>query len=186
MAIFLVVVLLVFASLVARYHRNLYAPQDFKDQKYFFHGLPFPEKLMVDGIGIATSDNRGTDADQETVPAIQKSYSTLVSFGFVLRHQAEVVHPRTSPKSGRYRVRIWIEAIERRRHLSDIESVTYHVWSDFKQPVISTSNQYSDFDLWLSIYGEFPVLALVKTKDGRTYGLQRFIDLPSRPPDSLQ
>jgi hypothetical protein len=61
--------------------------------------------------------------------------------------------------------------------------VTYHVWNDFNPSVLSTTNQASNFDLSLSVYGEFPVLALVTTKGGETYELQRFIDLPGRPPD---
>lgn len=98
-------------------------------------------------------------------------------------HQAEVVQKRTSPMSGRFRVRVWVESIERQRPISDIASITYHVWNDFNPAVISTSDQASNFDLWLSVYGEFPVLALVRTKSGETYELQRFVDLPGRPPD---
>lgn len=183
LAIFPIVVLAVFAYLVARHHRNLYAPQDYKDQGDFFRGLPVPPALRSGASAVATSDTSDRVTDQDTTSSIEASYSKLVSFGFALLHQAEVLQPRTSPKSGRYRVRVWVESIEPERPLSDIESVTYHVWSDFKQPVLSTSDRNSNFDLWLSIYGEFPVLALVKTKDGNSLELQRFIDLPGRPPD---
>lgn len=183
LAIFPLVVLGVFAYLVARHHRNLYAPQDYKDQGDFFRGHKAPASLRGGTTGVATSDREGTQADSSITSSIEASYKEFVSFGYVLVHQAEMLQPRTSPKSGRYRVRVWVESIERDRPISDVASVTYHVWHDFPQPVLSTSDQASNFDLWLSIYGEFPVLAVVTTKGGKTHELQRFIDLPGRPPD---
>lgn len=183
LAIFPLIVLGVFAYLVARHHRNLYAPQDYKDEGHFFSGLKVPFALRSGATGVATSDTDGNETDSRIASSIDSSYSKLVSLGFVLMHQAEVLQPRTSPKSGRYRVRVWIESIDREKPLSDIASVTYHVWHDFPQPILSTSDRASSFDLWLSIYGEFPVLALVTAKNGETHELQRFIDLPGRPPD---
>jgi hypothetical protein len=183
LAVFPIVVLGAFTYLVARHHRNLYAPQDYENQNDFFFGLKIPNALRDNGAGAATSDTKGRGTDLATASSIESSYTKLVSFGFYLVHQAEVLQPRTSPKSGRYRVRVWIESIERQRPISDIASVTYHVWNDFSQPVLSTSDLKSSFDLWLSIYGEFPLLAVVTTNTGETYELQRFIDLPGRPPD---
>lgn len=183
LAIFPLSVLIVFAFLVAKFHRNLYAPQDFKEERLFFDVLKIPPALDSGNEDIATSDTSGIATDSKVVSSIEKSYSELISFGFVLLHQTEVVQKRTSPKSGRYKVRIWVESIERLRPISDIVSITYHVWLDFNTRVLTTSDQASNFDLWLSIYGEFPVLALVTTNDGKTYLLQRFIDLPGRPPD---
>lgn len=85
--------------------------------------------------------------------------------------------------SGRYRVRVWIEAIEHRLPLSEIESVTYRVWDDFRNTTLATSDASSNFDLWLSLYGEFPILAFIKKKNGDTFELQRYLDLPGRSPD---
>ncbi len=183
LAIFPLVVLIVFAYLVAKHHRNLYAPQDYKHEGHFFGDLKVPSVLGSGTGGVATSDTSGTRTDSQIVSSIEDAYKNLVSFGIVLIHQTEIVQQRTSPKSGRYRVRVWIESIERQRPISDIASVTYHVWHDFNPSVLSTSDKASNFDLWLSVYGEFPVLALVTTKSGETYELQRFIDLPGRPPD---
>ena len=183
LAIFPLVVLVSFTYLVIKHHRNLYAPQDYKYEGHFFGDLKVPS-VLGSGVGsVSTSDTSGTETDSQTISSIESAYKNLVSFGFVLVHQTEVLQPRTSPKSGRYRVRVWVEPIERQRSISDIASVTYHVWNDFYPPVLPTSDQASSFDLWLSVYGEFPVLALVTTKNGETYELQRFIDLPGRPPD---
>ncbi len=183
LAIFPLVVLGVFAYLVARHHRNLYAPQDFKDEGYFFGGLKIPSLLGSGTSGVATSDTSGKKTDSQIASSIESSYKKLISFGYVLIHQTEVVHRRTSPKSGRYKVRVWIEPIDRKKLISDIASVTYHVWDDFNPPILTTSDHASNFDLWLSVYGEFPVLALITTTDGEIIELQRFIDLPGRPPD---
>lgn len=183
LAIFPLAVLVVFAYLVAKHHRNLYGPQDLKDESLFFGALKVPALLASGAAGVATSDTSATKTDTRIVSSIEDSYKKLVSFGFVLIHQVEVVQPRTSPKSGRYRVRVWVESIERQRPISDIASVTYHVWHDFNPPVLSTADQASNFDLWLSVYGEFPVLALITTQSGETYELQRYIELPGRPPD---
>ena len=183
LAIFPVTVLLVFAFLVMRYHRNLYAPTDYSNQSDFFRGLAIPFDLPTATTGAATSDTTSSSASEQEVTSIENAYKRLESFGFVLLHHAEVISPRQAAGTGRYKVRVWVESIERRRAISDIASVTYHVWHDFKPPVLWTSNEKSQFDLWLSIYGEFPVLAIVTTHDGHKFELQRFIDLPGRPPD---
>lgn len=120
---------------------------------------------------------------KESVERIELKYQELVANGFTLLHQSEELQPRTSPMSGRFRVRVWVESIERSRALSEIESVTYHVWHDFDNPVLSTANAKSSFDLWLNIYGEFPILATIKLKSGEQFDVQRYIDLPGRPPD---
>jgi hypothetical protein len=177
------VVLAAFTYLVARHHRNLYAPQDYEDPTDFFFGLKVPAALEGQKTGIATSDTSRSVVSQESIDTIEAKYKQLVSNGFAMLHQSEVLQARTSPKSGRYRVRVWIESIERIRPLSDIESVTYHVWHDFRNPVLATSDPKSNFDLWLNIFGEFPILALIKLRSGEQFEIQRFIDLPGRPPD---
>lgn len=185
LAVFPLIVLGVFAFLVAKYHHHLYAPQDYKNEDNFFGGLKVPPLILngKNGVYAATSDSSGVKADSLVISTIEQTYRELILFGFVLVHQTEVVQERTSPQSGRYRARVWIESIERHRTIFEISSVVYHVWSDFNPSIISTSDESSNFDLWLSVYGEFPVLAHVTTKSGETYLLQRFIDLPGRPPD---
>jgi len=183
LAFFPVVVLTVFTYLVARYHTHLYAPGDYNNQEHFFSGIKVPASIRGTDTGVATSDAQRAITDPAVTLTIEQAYSEFVQFGFVLVHKTEVIRPRTSPRSGRYRVRVWVESIEQQRPLSEIESVTYHVWHDSRPPILTTEDQKTSFNLWLSIYGEFPVLALVKTHDGQTYELQRFIDLPGRPPD---
>lgn len=184
LAIFPLVVLLVFAYLVARHHRNLYAPQDYKMETHFFGDLKIPQAVLNDaGRRAATSDVNATQIDPMLSASLAQSYNELVAFGYVLVHQTEVLSARTSPGSGRYRVRVWIEPISGEVSLSDISTVTYQIWPDFSPSSISTADRASNFDLWLSVYGEFPVVASVTNKAGKTVDLQRYIDLPGRPPD---
>lgn len=183
LATFPVIVLFVFAYLVARHHTKLYAPYEFKNQEDFFRTLRVPEAVSTTSIGIATSDSEDVAAEADIQTAINESYEKLAHAGLCVIHETEVLQPRTSPGSGRYRVRVWIESFAEKNTLSDVESVTYRVWSDFRNNTLTTANKSSNFDLWLNIYGEFPLLAFVKMRDGSTIELQRYLDLPGRPPD---
>lgn len=180
---FPILVLLVFTYLVIRHHRNLYAPEDYKDQRDFFFGMEFPVALRGNRSGATTSDTGGSVPEEGMASTVEQAYRRLLQGGYVMVHQAEVLQARMAPKSGRFHVRVWIESIEGQRPLTDIQSVTYHLWPDFRQAVLSTTDARSNFDLWMSVYGEFPVLALIKTTSGETLELHRHIDLPGRPPD---
>jgi hypothetical protein len=181
MAIFPVAVLFVFYLLVAYFHTHLYGPSDFINQAHFFRA-PSPRELESVDTGIATS---GADVPvvESDVSILNAKYDRMVDFGFILLHQSETLRSRTIPRSGLFKVRVWIEPLDSRNNLGEIESVTYRVWEDFPQPVIASSDQKSSFDLWLKIYGEFPVLAVVRKKNGETFQLMRHIDLPGRPKD---
>ena len=183
LAVFPVVVLAAFTYLVARHHRKLYAPSDFKDQKHFFWRFKSPPEILQSGPGVAVSDKSDQVITAEAIQSIEARYDQLIGNDLALLHKADVLRHRTSPKSGRYRVRVWLESIEAGKLLGDVESVTYHVWRDFKKPVLITHDADSSFDLWLNVYGEFPVLALVRLRSGKVVELHRHIDLPGRPPD---
>ena len=183
LAAFPVIVLFVFAYLVARHHQKLYAPHEFKNQEHFFLTFRVPEAVATSSTGIATSDRSDMTAEPGIQTAINKSYGKLVRAGPCIIHQAETLQPRSSPGSGRYRVRAWIESFDEASVLKEIESVTYRVWDDFRNNTLTTTDLSSNFDLWLNVYGEFPILAFVKMRDGSLIELQRYLDLPGRPPD---
>lgn len=112
---------------------------------------------------------------------LSEKYNVYKNQYFIL-HASEIITRRTTPRSGRYRVRIWVESYNDPK-LEKIEKVTYRVWDDFSNPIISTKSSASHFDVWLSVYGEFPVLVLIERKDGDPIWLSSYIDLPERPPD---
>lgn len=103
-----------------------------------------------------------------------------------LLHSAVMQVPRTTPKSGRYSVRIWVEFDENFGFGADsVKHVVYRLndtWAADRR-VISTAAAASQFELWLSVYGEFTILAAVEKIDGEVIWLSRYLDLPNRPPD---
>lgn len=179
MALFPVAVLIVFYLLVAYFHTHLYGPGDFIDQTHFF-GMP--KELKGLETGIATSGKQ-IPAIESDISRLNTEYKHMIDFGFILLHQSETLRLRTTPKSGLFKVRVWVEPMDPDNNLDEIESVTYRVWEDCPRTVVASSDQKSSFDLWLKIYGEFPVLAIVRKKNGETFQLMRHIDLPGRPPD---
>jgi hypothetical protein len=145
-----------------------------------------PPKEIREGSagGVAVSDPKSatTLAKDLSESQIDEEYRKLMEQGYFLVHATEVVRERTIPGSGRYRVRVWVESYYD-KPLDDIVRVTYRVWDDFKRPIISTASRETNFDLWLSIYGEFPVLAFIERRDKPSVLVGRYIDLPGRPPD---
>ncbi len=186
LALFPVAVLGVFGWLVAFYHKNLYGPSDYSEDESFLKtvglGAPPPDDIEKDKADIATSDSDTETPPDDAETLLEEAYTEIVNADYCLLHAVEVIQERTAPRSGRYRIRVWIEEIVS-RSLSDIESVTYRVWEDFKQKTFTSRSKESSFDLWMNVYGEFPILALVKFKDGSSIILQRYLDIPGRPPD---
>jgi hypothetical protein len=135
------------------------------------------------GTGAAASDSSAINADLSTSVILISEFKKMLEFGFVILHEVEVVRFRTGPRNGLYKVRVWVEAVSAGCELSEISSVTYQLWHDFPTPQMTTADLDSSFDLWLKIYGEFPVMAIVTKKDGECSQLVRYIDLPGRPED---
>ena len=110
-----------------------------------------------------------------------RHYPSGLTDSLYLVHAAEVLTARTTPRSGRYRVRVWVEGFPG-TDLSEVESVTYRLYDDFPRRVLSTTARDKNFELWLNVYGEFTVVAYAKRKSDGVF-LFRYLDLPGRPPD---
>lgn len=144
-----------------------------------------PNEIRGDAPGaVAVSDPNSTATLPKDFSSNQldTEYQKLIEEEYFLLHATEIMRERTTPKSGRYRVRVWIESYYD-KPLDNIIRVTYRVWDDFKRPIISTTSRNTNFDVWFSIYGEFPVLALIERRDKPGVLVARYIDLPGRPPD---
>ena len=144
-----------------------------------------PANLQSGNVGAATTEGeagRKVSHDIETLLS-SKQYPNGVVDNVFLIHASEVLTPRTKPNSGRYRVRVWVEAYKENL-LDDIESVAYRLYDDFPQNIIVTSARDKSFELWLNVYGEFTIVSYIKRKnDASPLWLSRFLDLPGRPPD---
>ena len=180
-AFFPLVVLAAFTFLVAYRHYHLYAPSDFKDESLFFQSSP-PTALNRHTPGGAVDEAFQVVVEEVEEDKVHTVFNEERDFGFALVHQAKVTCERTGPGSGRYLTRVWVEPIENKR-LYSISHVTYQLWPEFNQNTLSTTDANANFEVWLNIYGEFPIVALIKLKDGTSRILTRYLDLPGRPPD---
>ena len=58
-------------------------------------------------------------------------------------------------------MRVWVEAYPEEL-LRSCTRVTYRLHDSFGEPVIATEARDKEFELWLSVYGEFTVIACVE------------------------
>jgi hypothetical protein len=133
-------------------------------------------------------DTVGEDPDKaNTPPAVeellqQKNYPPTITNQVYLIHATKIVRQRTPSRTGLYQVRVWIEA-ENSTSLSQIKRVSYRLHDEFPKQVVSNTVRADNFELWLTAYGEFNLVAYVEFKDGSGQWLTRFLDLPGRPPE---
>lgn len=133
-------------------------------------------------------DTVGEDPDRaNTPPAVeellrQKNYPSNITDQLYLIHATKIVRQRTAARTGLYQVRAWIES-ENSASLSQIKRVSYRLHDDFPRQVVSNTVRADNFELWLTAYGEFNLVAYVELKDGSGQWLTRFLDLPGRPPE---
>lgn len=120
---------------------------------------------------------------QEIVSALEARQWGAIGDYPNLMHVASIITPRTVPNSGRYSVRVWLEFDHYGFPASDVEQVIYRIHDSFRPNIIATRAQENDFELWLSVFGEFTVIAVVVRKSGEKIWLTRYLDLPGRPSD---
>ena len=146
-------------------------------------GAPPEIKENKSGI-VAVTEDSGSDVIPAplTKESINSEYKRLIDQQYFCCTKVEVIRERTTPKSAIYRVRVWVESYFD-QPLDQIIRVTYRVWDDADQPIISTTARRKHFELWLSLYGEFPVLAYIERKGKPGVWVTRYHDLPGRPID---
>lgn len=146
----------------------------------FLLGEP-PASLMSGAVGASITGGETSSEKDLEGRLDRRDYPSELSDALYLIHASEVITPRTTPGSGRYRVRIWVEGFPY-AEVGSVESVTYRLYDDFPQRILTTTARDRNFELWLNVYGEFTVVAYAKRKNGGVF-LFRYLDLPGRPPD---
>jgi hypothetical protein len=180
LSLFPALVLIVFALLVALVPSHLYGPHDFANQDNFFRGIRIPVAILRGRTDAATSDTQSKPLEQDLIDTAEGEFKSFIDYGVVLIHEAKLIKGKLGETAGEYGVRVWIESIEGARPLLEIESVTYHLWPDFESVIQTTMNRESAFDIWLSIWGEFPIVAVIRDKQGKLFTLHRLLNLPKR------
>jgi hypothetical protein len=114
----------------------------------------------------------------------QKKYQehqVNISERIYLVHSSEVLAPRTEQYSGRYNVRVWLEAYD--NDIDECSRVTYRLYDDFSHQVIATASKNDGFLIELFCYGEFTIVAYIERTNKPPLVITRYLDLPGRPPD---
>ncbi len=143
-----------------------------------------PESIRTGRKAIATTEGVSSVQplpDIETA-LTKKEYPDGIVEDIFLVHEANVVEPRTSHRPGRYTVRVSLEAYDDAT-MQDVERVTYRLWDTADEKVVATQARSMDFQLWLSIWGEYTVVAYVERKGKPPVWVTRYLDLPGRPPE---
>lgn len=142
------------------------------------------------------TDEVGSDALEVVSPAEAdilekmktKTYPYPVSEEIYLMHAAKVVRPRKRQQNGWYQVGVWVE-FEKPMEAEEAIRVTYRLHDSFKSivpdGVVSTRDRSGTqkFIMWMTVYGEFTVVACVERRGKDPLYLYRYLDLPDRPPE---
>ena len=171
-------------------------PRALRQSQTFQHGPGSIERLYNFIVNGLTSHGPGSSgplpASRETrnAPAlstqqqllIDNSYPQNIVDDLYLVHEAEVVRPRTDTRTGRFRVRVTLEAM-REELLDEVERVTYKLHPTFRRQIITTVARKLQFQLELQVFGEFTIVAVIDRKGKEPLWLTRYLNLPGRPPD---
>jgi hypothetical protein len=144
-----------------------------------------PKAVRGDKPAVATAEGvGGADGPEDIITMLRdKAYPQGIEESVYLIHAADTVRPRRPDQPGLWRVRVWLEAYDERQ-LGEINRVSYRLYEEeFLRPVITTTNAEKEFELWLSVYGEFTVVAYVEREGRSPVWLTRYLDLPGRPPE---
>ena len=118
-----------------------------------------------------------------------QDHAANISESLYLVHGAEVLKEPdpNKPGTGNYAVRVWLEGYDS-KELQDCIRVTYRLDTEsFENKVISTEVSNQQFELWLTIWGEFTIIAYLERKHGKEpIWLTRYLDLPGRPQDATR
>jgi len=148
--------------------------------------LPTIEVNTAEGPGGSTLTSRAEHDLRARLE--QRDYPACLSDEVYLLHAAQVIHEPHEDKSGRqpgwYSVRVWLEA-ETPAQVEECARVFYRLHDTFgsSRRVIATEAKDRAFELQMTVYGEFAVIAYVERPGKSPLWLSRFVDLPGRPTD---
>lgn len=142
-----------------------------------------PKGLQSGKVSTATSEGTEGSGTPEKVKEglLQHKYPPEINEDLYLVHAVKETRPYTGPGTGRWMVRVYVEAYEEEKQLDEIIRVTYRLHDTFMKKVIATEDRDKAFELWINIYGEFNLIAYVERKDKPSFWLTRYLDLPGRP-----
>jgi len=179
MVFFPILVLLVFALLVVKYHKHLYAPSDYKDENLFVklsssitsldYAKPIYKPVISDDenpIYVEESNENEENSREEERDGIYKN-----NRGIFLAH---VLEP-SAKKEQEYDIFIYLV-----RHkvnvFNDIETAHFYLGSYWDRRVFKASINKGKIGMKTSAFGPFLCTCHVKMKDGKVIKIHRYID----------
>jgi hypothetical protein len=146
-------------------------------------GSPPAEIRRGEHVGVTSEGRQGATLPLDIADLLQRrEYPANVAESPYLVHESQIVRPRTEKTVGLYRVRVRLEA-DSAPELQNVRRVTYRLHETFPHPTLATEAREEGFELWINVYGEFTVVAVVERDGLSPLWLTRYINLPGRPPD---
>jgi hypothetical protein len=189
LVLFPVAVLAVFYLLVTRHTRVLYAPGDFKD-----------ETLYVDLVSIPGPVAKALASNKFSVETEEASYSHAIDkkkwvtdfdagkLTLTIREYPSLTH-QVGPRDakGARPVRVFLEFYDDAPNVAssahraefaegNIAAVHYVLHESFGKRLLTSTSRKKGFEVWLSIWGEFTIIAVVEHKNGSVIALSRYLD----------
>lgn len=144
---------------------------------------PAEIKNTGQAVGVTAEGTKGverTKSIEETLRSKNLPQGVLESPYLV--HASQIIRPRTDAIAGLYRVHVSLES-DAADQLRTVKRVTYRLHSTFPNRVIATEARDKNFELWMNVYGEFTIVAVVEREGQESLWLTRYLDLPGRPPE---
>ena len=146
-------------------------------------GSPPKEILKGEHTGVTDEGTEGSPTPSSVEKSLNEGkYPENIVDDLFLVHEAQVIRERSAQRAGLFRIRVTLEALES-KILEDVENVTYKLHQTFPQPIITTRAKDKQFELWVNVYGEFCIIAVVARKGKQPVWLSRYLNLPGRPSD---
>jgi prokaryotic YEATS domain len=192
LVLFPVLVLGVFGWLVSQHPRVLYGPSDFRNEAHYVTiATTIPPSGVIKDLAhsrfsVETAENFLHGIDKEELIANFASGKLTLT----IREYPPLTHLVSARiANGEYPVRVFLEFYDDVRGVAStphrakfsrkqIAAVHYLLHESFGKRLITSTSQRKEFEAWLSIRGEFTIIAIVEHKDGSTIALSRYLSLP--------
>lgn len=168
MVIFPVVVLGVFAWLVSRHHKKLYAPSDYKDESHFLeNSSPELSKLTY----VSKSTNHSEVASSESDWSNERRNIYKENKGYFIAH---VLEP-TNKDGQEYDIFIYLIK-HKSQDYKDIAKAEFFFGEYWGNKIYVGSNTGKYIGVRTSAYGPFLALCKITFKDGTSITISKYID----------
>jgi prokaryotic YEATS domain len=146
-------------------------------------GSPPAEIRKGEHVGVTAEGIKGAETAPPIEEALQRNdFPPNVVESPYLVHEAQVIRLRTDRTTGLYRVRVSLES-DPIDDLKNVKRVTNRLHPTFPNRVIATEAREKNFELWVNVYGEFTIVAVVEHDGYPALWLTQYLDLPGRPPE---